>query len=315
VVASELQRCPKLASFKPVRSARSEIVGVVGLGLMGTAFASNLLSRGYKVHVYNRTKQKAEHLVARGAVLHTTPKDLASNVDVILTSLTDQNAIDALAFGVDGFLSSMRKGTLWIDASTIDPTASIRHAEAAKKLGIQRLDTPVVGSEDLAATGQLLILVGGTPEIFERYEGFLNELGKTVVFLGVDGNGHKMKLIVNLYLGLMSESFSEALVLAQKEGFDVKTFVDVINKTAHRNAFTESKGPKIAAGNFEPAFSLNNLLKDLRLAERQANVTSAILPMSKIALDQYAKAAEHGLGEKDIIAITLELQRENKLAS
>jgi 3-hydroxyisobutyrate dehydrogenase-like beta-hydroxyacid dehydrogenase len=291
------------------------MVGVIGLGLMGTAFASNLLSRGYQVHVYNRTKQKAEPLIARGAVLHGTAKDLASKVDIMLTSLTDQNAVDALAFGEGGFLNSMRKGALWIDASTIDPTASIRHAEAAKKLGIQRLDTPVVGSEDLAATGQLLILVGGSREVFEKYEGFLNELGKTIIFLGADGNGHKMKLVVNLYLGLMGESFSEALVLAQKEGFDVKTFVDVINKTAHRNSYSESKGAKIAAGDFEPAFSLNNLLKDLRLADQQANATSTILPMSKIALNQYVKAADNGLGDKDIIAIALELQRENKLAS
>jgi 3-hydroxyisobutyrate dehydrogenase-like beta-hydroxyacid dehydrogenase len=280
---------------------------------MGSAFASNLISRGYQVHVYNRTKQKAEPLVAKGATLHPTAKDLTSNVDIVLTSLTDQNAIDALAFGEDGFLSSMREGAVWIDASTIDPTASIRHAEAAKNLGIQRLDTPVVGSEDLAARGQLLVLVGGEREVFEKYVGFLNELGQTVMFLGPDGSGHKMKLVVNLYLGLMSESFSEALVLAQKQGFDAKTFVDVINKTAHRNALSEGKGPKIASGNFEAAFSLNNLLKDLRLADRQASAMGAMLPMSKVALAQYSKAAENGLGENDFIAIALELQKENNL--
>ena len=297
-------------SAKQTKNAR---VGVIGLGLMGSAFASNLLSRGYAVHVYNRTEQKAEPLVAKGAIFHPTPKALAVSVDIVMTSLTDQNAIDSVALGENGFLNSMRKGSLWIDLSTIDPTASVRHAEAAKKAGVDRLDTPVVGSEDLASRGQLIILVGGSQEVFGKYQNFLNELGKTVAYLGPDGNGHKMKLDVNLYYGLIAQSFSEALVLSLKQGFDPKTFVEIINKTPHRNSFSEGKGPKIAAGNFDPAFSLNNLLKDLRLADKQANETGANLPMSKVALAQYSKAAENGEGDKDFSVIALALEKENKL--
>ncbi|MGA2627022.1 MAG: NAD(P)-dependent oxidoreductase [Candidatus Bathyarchaeia archaeon] len=288
-------------------------VGVIGLGLMGSAFASNLLSRGYKVHVYNRTEQKAEPLVVKGATFHPSPKELASSVDIVMTSLTDQSAIDSVALGENGFLNSMRKGSLWIDVSTIDPTASVRHAEEAKKAGVDRLDAPVVGSEDLASRGDLIILVGGSNEVFQRYQSFLNELGKTVVWLGADGNGHKMKLDVNLYLGLIGESFSEALVLSQKQGFDAKTFVDIINKTPHRNAFSEGKGPKIAAGNFDPAFSLNNLLKDLKLADKQATETGARLPMSRVALAEYSKATENGEGNKDFSVIALALEKANKL--
>ena len=295
-------------------AANDTTVGVIGLGLMGSAFASNLLRRGYQVHVYNRTSQKAEPLVARGAVLHLSPKDLASSVDIVMTSLTDQNAIERVALGEDGFLNSMRKGALWIDVSTIDPMASVRHAEAAKKVGVDRLDAPVIGSEDLASKGELVILVGGGHEIFQRYQSFLEELGEAVVYLGADGNGHRMKLDVNLYLGLMAEGFSEALVLSQKQGFDAKTFVEVINQTTHRNAFSQGKGPKMAAGNFEAAFSLNNLLKDLRLADAQANATGAILPMSKVALAEYSKAAESGEGDKDFSVIALALERANKLA-
>ncbi|MDA4115737.1 MAG: NAD(P)-dependent oxidoreductase [Thaumarchaeota archaeon] len=296
------------------KETRNSIVGVIGLGLMGSAFASNLLQRGYQVHVYNRTIQKAQTLIAKGAVLHPSPVDLASSVDIVMTSLTDHNAIDGVALGDGGFLNSMNKGNLWIDVSTIDPVASVRHAEAAKKAGIDRLDAPVVGSEDLASKGELVILVGGRNEVFQRYQGFLNKLGKTVAYLGPDGNGHKMKLDVNLYLGLMGEAFSEALVLSQKQGFDAKTFVEVINQTAHRNAFSQGKGPKIAAGNFEAAFSLNNLLKDLRLADGQASTTGAVLPMSKVALAQYSKAAENGDGDKDFSVIALALERDNNLA-
>jgi 3-hydroxyisobutyrate dehydrogenase len=129
----------------------------------------------------------------------------------------------------------------------------------------------------------------------------------------VDGNGHRMKLDVNLYLGLMGEAFSEALVLSQKQGFDARTFVDVINQTPHRNAFSQGKEPKIAAGDFQAAFSLNNILKDLRLADGQANATGAMLPMSKVALAEYSKAAESGEGEKDFSVIALVLERANQL--
>jgi|SRR5579872_3251928 len=287
------------------------VVGVIGLGLMGSAFASNLLSRGFTVHVYNRTQEKAEPLVERGAILHPTAKDLAASVDIVLTSLTDQNAIDSVALGNDGFLRSMRG--MWIDMSTIDPGASIRQAQAAKENGVQRLDAPVVGSEDLASRGELVILVGGSKETFQKYQGFLDSLGKTVLYLGADGNGHKMKLNVNLYLGLIGESFSEALVLAEKQGFDGKTFVDVINKTPHKNSFSQGKGPRIVAGEFDAAFSLNNLLKDLKLASGQAKETGAILPMSEVALAQYSQAATRGDGGKDFSVIALELERLNKL--
>jgi 3-hydroxyisobutyrate dehydrogenase-like beta-hydroxyacid dehydrogenase len=296
------------------KETRNSTVGVVGLGLMGSAFASNLLLRGHEVHVFNRTRRRAEPLVAKGAILHPSARDLASSVDIVMTSLTDQDAIDSMALGVDGFLNSMRKGRLWIDLSTIDPTASVRHAKAAKEAGVDRLDAPVVGSEDLASSGQLVILVGGSNEVFQKYRNFLSELGKTVTYLGTDGNGHKMKLDVNLYLGLIGESFSEALVLSQKQGFDAKTFVQVINETAHKNNFSEVKGPRIAAGNFDAAFSLNNLLKDLKLADKQASETGAILPMSKVALAQYSNAAEVGDGGKDFSVVALELERRNKIA-
>ena len=122
-----------------------------------------------------------------------------------------------------------------------------------------------------------------------------------------------MKLDVNLYLGLLGEAFAEALILSRKQGFDASTFVEVINKTPHRNGFSQSKGPKIAAGDFDAAFSLNNLLKDLRLADQQANATGAVLPMSKVALAEYSRAAESGEGDKDFSVIALTLERANGL--
>jgi 3-hydroxyisobutyrate dehydrogenase len=198
--------------------------------------------------------------------------------------------------------------------STIDPSASIKHYEAANQAGLDRLDVPVVGSKDLASKGELIVLVGGNYEVFQRYEKFLNELGKTVIYLGADSSGHKMKLAINLHLGLLAESFSEALAFSQKLGFDTKTFVETINKTPIGNYISQGKGPKIVEGNFEPAFSLNNLFKDLRLINKQITKTEAILPVTKVAIEEYSKAVQKGEGQKDFSIIALEIQRESGLA-
>ncbi len=288
-------------------------VGVIGLGNMGSAFATNLLARGYKVHVYNRTQQKATPLKEKGAIVHSTPKELGSSVEVVITSLTDQNAIDQVAHGSDGFLSGLKQGALWIDMSTIDPDASIRHHREARERGIQRLDAPVSGGPGQASKGEVMVLIGGSEDLFKRYQSFLNELGKTVVYLGPDGSGHKMKLVVNMYMGLIANSFSEALVLSKKFGFQPKTFVETINKTNHKNGFTETKGPKVAEGKFDPTFSLNNLLKDLRLAHEQAKKNSATLPLGEASLEKYTRASNSGLGQKDFSAIAQEIAKDNGL--
>lgn len=289
-------------------------VGIIGLGIMGASFASNLLARGYAVHGYDRTKAKADPLIARGLAFHPTPRELASQVDVLLTSLTDQRAIDSVAQGPQGFLTAPVRAKVWIDLSTIDPAASREQAEAAGKVGIRRLDAPVVGSRDLAERGELLILVGGDEATFAAVSGLLHDLGKTVLFLGSPGSGHEMKLVINLYLGLMAESLSEALVLARKMGFEAKTFVDTINQTAHRNYYSEAKGQKIVDGDFRPNFSLSNLLKDLRLAMEEAHRTGATLPLSEIVLARFESAAARGDGPFDFSVIALELERQNGLS-
>src|SRR4029077_20854298 len=123
-----------------------------------------------------------------------------------------------------------------------------------------------------------------------------------------NGSGNKMKVVVNLYLGLMAESFSEAFTFSEKLGFDPETFVKVLNSTAHRNFVSQVKGPKMAAGDFRPAFSMNNLLKDLRLARKQAEKVNAVLPVSNVVLDEFTQAVELGDGTKDFSAVALQIE-------
>lgn len=290
-------------------------VGVLGLGLMGSAVAANLLRRGYQVHVYNRTPEKALQLSAGGGIVHSSPKELASSVDVLITFLTDERAVDEVALGSSGFLPDMERGTLWIDMSTEDSDASARFAAEASRLGVKRLDAPVVGGPELTEQGKEVLLVGGSEEQFRMYEGLLNELGSPALYIGKSSMGHRMKLIVNLYLGLVAESFSEAFVLSLKLGFEPDAFVSVLNRTNHKNYFTEFKGPRISKGDFRTTFSMSNLVKDLRLAMKQASGAGAVLPSSSMLLQLYEKAIARDQGKEDFTAIAREIGLLNSLRS
>jgi 3-hydroxyisobutyrate dehydrogenase-like beta-hydroxyacid dehydrogenase len=205
----------------------------------------------------------------------------------------------------------MKEGALWIEMSTIDPDASIRQAEQAKRADINRLDAPVIGNPNMAAEGRLSLLVGGNEGVFEKYREFLSQLGSTVIYLGKPGSGHKMKLILNLFLGTIGLAFSEAFVLSQKLGFEPNAFVDAFNKTPHKNYFSDVKGPLIAKGDYTPLFTVNMLLKDLTLAGNQATRQKVALPAGSLAKQLFTTSVNQGQGEMDFSSIALTMQKLN----
>ncbi len=281
-------------------------VGVLGLGKMGSAFATNLLSKRNEVHVYNRSKDRLHGLIAKGAIAHPSPIELGKSVDVVITSLPDQDVVDSVVMGDSGALRGMKKGALWIEMSTIDPDASIREAEQVK-----RADAPVIGNPDMAAKGNLSLLVGGDENVFEKNREFLDQLGSTVIYLGKPGSGHKMKLILNLFLGTIGLAFSESFVLSQKLGFKPRAFVDAFNQTPHKNYFSDVKGPLIAKGDYTPLFTVNMLLKDLTLAENQATRQKVALPAGSLAKQLFTVSVNQGQGEMDFSSIALTIQKLN----
>jgi 3-hydroxyisobutyrate dehydrogenase-like beta-hydroxyacid dehydrogenase len=286
-------------------------VGILGLGKMGSAFALSLLSKRSEVHVYNRSKERLQQLISKGAIAHPSPYELGKSVEILITSLTDQDVVDSVMMGEDGALRGMKKGTLWIEMSTIDPDASIRQADQAKKAGIDRLDAPVIGNPNMAVEGKETLLVGGDEKVFEKNRAFLNQLGSTVIYLGKPGSGHKMKLILNVHLGAIGLAFSEAFVLSQKLGFEPRAFVEAFNKTPHKNYFSEVKGPLVAKGDYTPLFTVNMLLKDLTLAENQASRQKVALPTGPLAKELYTTSANQGQGEMDFSSIALTIQKLN----
>jgi 3-hydroxyisobutyrate dehydrogenase len=287
-------------------------VAVLGLGLMGSGIAENLLNKRHEVHVYNRTKSKAKPLEARGATDHTTPIDaVKAGVDIVVTMVTDQDAVREIAFGSHGFLQGMSKGSAWIDMSTISPEASVQHAAECERRGIERLDAPVIGGPQLIAKGEVLIIVGGKEETYKKYSDFLHQIGRELMYIGPEGAGHKMKLAFNLYLAFVATGFSEAMTFAQKLGLTPEEFVNVVNKTPHKNGYTETKGPRVIKNDFTPTFTLKMIRKDLALVQDEVTAHKMSLPTTGAVLTLFTTGMNQGLSESDYSSIVLTIRKLN----
>jgi 3-hydroxyisobutyrate dehydrogenase len=290
-------------------------VAVLGLGLMGSAIAENLMNRNHEVHVYNRTASRTKPLEAMGAVVHSTPlATVKSNVEIVITMVTDQNVIREIAFGKSGFLEGMAKGSIWIDMSTILPEASIEHAAECSKRGIERLDAPVLGGPHLAVKGELVIVVGGMRETYTKYLDFLRQLGKEVMYIGPDGCGHKIKLAYNLYIAISGSGFSEALVFAEKLGIRGEDFVNIVNRTPHKTGYTEAKGMNVVNNIFTPTFTLGMMRKDLALVQSEATAYNMSLPIASSVLNLYTLAMNQGLAESDYSSIAMAIRKANGIS-
>jgi len=289
-------------------------IAILGLGLMGTEIARNLLSKGNEVHGYNRTREKARPLVEHGLVFHLSPREAVGNADVVITILSDQDAVSEVAFGENGFVGSMQHGGVWIDMSTILSEKSIEHAKVCDAKGIERLDAPVVGGPQRAYKGELLVMVGGRRNVFDKHAAFLGTLGNQVVYVGEAGSGHSMKLAFNLYLAVLATGFSEALTLAQKLGISGKDFVDLVNKTHHKNSYTENKGPLVVEKDFTPTFTLEMMRKDLALVEEEKLIRRISLPVASSVLALYTAAMNEGYSKLDYSSIAVMLEKMNGIA-
>ena len=296
-----------------MKSSRCNLtrVAILGLGLMGSGVARNLLSKGNEVHGFNRTQEKVKPLIENGLVAHSFPREAVENADVVITLLSDQDAVSEVALGSDGFLDAMRSGSVWIDMSTILPEKSIEHAKECDAKGVERLDAPVAGGPERALKGKLVIMVGGRREVFDKHAPFLGNLGEQVVYVGPSGAGHSMKLAFNLYLAVLATGFSEALTLAQKLGLSAESFVDFVNKTHHKNSYTENKGPMVVKKDFTPTFTLEMMRKDLALVEEEKLIRRISLPVTSSVLALFTAAMNEGFSKLDYSSIAVMLERMN----
>ena len=191
-----------------------ERIAYLGLGIMGSGMATNLLKAGYHVTVWNRNPESCKPLVEQGATQAQTPAQSVENAEVIVYCLANDNAVEEVVFGQDGILSNVRSHQIAIDMSTVHPDTSRREAAAYAQKDVEFLDAPVFGSKNESAAGGLWIVVGGKRDVFERVKPILEPLSETIHYLGDTGKGAAMKLIGNSIVATQIEALGEAMVLA-----------------------------------------------------------------------------------------------------
>lgn len=269
-------------------------VGFVGLGVMGQPMARNLLRAGHTVRVYNRTVERIEPLVAEGAKAARTPREAAEGMEAVISIVTDDAAVRAVALGDDGTLSGLPPGAMHIDMSTISPHATRELADEAKRHGISWLDAPVTGLDIGARNGTLTIMVGGAPEDFERAQPLFQAMGKTIVHVGPTGTGQGLKLVGNLISGLTLMVAAEGVALGQAIGIPQEVMDEVLPRSSAQSSTLDLILDRNRRQDFQPGFSVANRLKDLRLALDMARTAGCDLIVAPHGLGPYTAHAEAG---------------------
>src|SRR2546421_704706 len=256
-------------------------IGFIGLGIMGSRMAANLQKKGHSLVVFNRTREKAESLIADGGKWVDSPAALALEVEVIFTMLAHPDAVEEAALGKDGFLRHPEPGQMWIDCSTVNPSFSRKMAAEAKARSVGFLGAPVTGSKGQAEVAKLTFCVGGEKGDLETYRPLLESMGNRIVHCGGPGMGASLKMVMNQLLGTAMAAFAEGLVLGESLGLSRELLFEAILGGPGAAPFLASKRERIESGNYEPAdFALRWLQKDLHLAtvSRRSCLKSAAAP-------------------------------------
>jgi 3-hydroxyisobutyrate dehydrogenase-like beta-hydroxyacid dehydrogenase len=284
-------------------------VGVAGMGIMGSRMAANLLAKGYRTSVWNRTADKCRPLVEKGATAAATPRALAEASDVVITCVADPNALGHVVFAGDGILQAARPGFRLVDCSTVSPGLSKRIAAALAPRGAELLEAPVTGSKGGAEKGTLLIMTGGKREVHDELLPILMAIGSKAIYCGETGQGQTMKLVGNTLISFMLEGLCESLVVARKAGLPIETVLEVVQASGFASPYYAFKGAALAKRDFDTHFSIDLLYKDQGLMLDEAAAHRVPMPALAAMREVLQSARGQGLGEEDIVAAVKVLER------
>ncbi|XP_042507195.1 glyoxylate/succinic semialdehyde reductase 2, chloroplastic [Macadamia integrifolia] len=278
-------------------------VGFLGLGIMGSPMAQNLIKAGWDITVWNRTKSKCDPLISLGAKYKSSPEEVAASCDVTFAMLADPESAVEVACGKHGAANGMSPGKGYVDVSTVDDVTAKLISRHIRATGALYLEAPVSGSKKPAEDGQLIFLTAGDKPLYETVAPLLDIMGKSRFYLGDVGNGAAMKLVVNMIMGSMMASFSEGLLLGQKVGLDPGVLVEVVSQGAISAPMFLTKGPSMVQAMYPTAFPLKHQQKDLRLALGLAESVSQSTPIAAAANELYKVAKSQGLSDEDFSAV------------
>jgi 2-hydroxy-3-oxopropionate reductase len=287
----------------------SSKIGFVGLGIMGRPMAKNLLKAGHKVTVYDIMPTGMDDVVAAGAEKGSSPKDVASKTDIIITMVPDGPEVEQAVLGPNGVLEGAKKGSIVVDMSSINPTVSQKVGAACEAKGVEFLDAPVSGGEPKAIDGTLAIMVGGKQDVFDKIEPILKQMGSTVTLTGKIGAGNVTKLANQIMVACNIAAMSEALVLATKAGLDPEVVFNAVKAGLAGSTVLNVKAPMVYGRNFKPGFRIRLHQKDLRNALQAAESLKVSLPLTSIVQNMLIDLMNNGKGDLDHSAIVQVIEK------
>jgi len=287
-------------------------VGIIGTGMLGNAVGINLLESGFDLTVYNRTKEKINELRNNGAKIVDSPKEVAENSDLIITIVTDADAVNKVSFGKNGIIEGRHEGLAVADMSTINPIESKKISKKFLEYNIIKIDTPVMGGPNVAKTGELVLMVSGDKNTFDRFKNVFDKISNKTFFLGENGTAHLVKLSMNLQITMLALALAEGITLARNADVDPKIFLDILNSTYFKTGMSENKAYRMIKDEFNPTFTLANLKKDISIITDTARSLGISLPMIKKAEEVYAEALKQGFGEMDYTGILAYIKKINR---
>ncbi len=284
-------------------------LGFVGLGVMGSRMVKRLLDAGHTITGYNRTRSKAQWLIEAGMRWADSPGKVAQASDVVLSMVTNTAALLAIADGPDGLLAGLGPGKLYVDMSTVSPTASRELAARVTAQGAQMVDAPVSGSVITLEQGKLSIMVGGEAQAFEAARPILLDIGPKVTHVGGNGLAVSMKIATNLSLAVQMLAFSEGVLLAEKSGIRRETAVEVLLGSVIASPMVKYRGPFVLQMPDEAWFDVDMMQKDMTLALELGRQFDVPLPTTAVANEFLTAARGMGWAEQDFAVMFRVLAR------
>ncbi|HSB73911.1 MAG TPA: NAD(P)-dependent oxidoreductase [Candidatus Methylomirabilis sp.] len=278
-------------------------VGVVGIGLLGSAVSGVLLKAGYQVVGHDVLPEKVAALLAQGGFKAGSAAEVASSTGAVFTILPTLESVGEVITGPKGVLEGAGPDTVIIQMSTISPRLAIRMEEAARARGVGFLDAPVSGTSSMVARRDSVVTVGGDRTVFDRCLPVLEAVARRVFYVGACGMGSHLKLVTNLVMGLNGVVLAEGLTLARRAGLDPAQTLEILGQGAAASKILDVRGPLMIQGKFDPLMKMDLFLKDIRLMLEAGQELHVPLPLTGMMQQLYTAAVKGGQGLEDLSGI------------
>ncbi len=278
-------------------------ISFIGVGVMGRGMVRNLMKAGHRVHIYSRTKERAQPVIDEGALWYSSVAECAKKSSVIITIVGYPKDVEEVYFGAGGILENAPDHAIVADMTTSSPGLAEKIYEAAKAKGLRALDAPVSGGDSGAKNGTLAIMVGGDKAAFDECLPVFEAMGKSIRYMGKAGSGQHTKMANQIVIAGTISGVCEAIAYANKAGVDAQGMLDAISSGAAASWQLSNNGQKIINGDFAPGFYIKHFIKDMGLAKDEADSRALPLPVLEKTLDTYRALAQKGLGDEGTQAL------------